>query len=244
MDALDVRSLGFTPVKGTRHLVQPGAAFDDAGPVDDRRYCLVDVERRRVLKTVENPSLLAVVARRRGEDLEIALPDGRTARAVPEPTRTTLTCSYWGRPTELALTEGPHAALLSSWLGRPVRLAEADRGAVVYGAAITIVATASLRDLGRRAGHPDLIAEASRFRATALVETETPYIEEGWQGRRMTLNGLAVRIGAPVPRCAVVDLHPATGQRDGRLLKTLAAYRRSNAAREPFFGVYAEVVAQ
>lgn len=239
---LDVRTVGFTPIKGTRHLAQPTPAFDDTGPVDDRRYCLVDVHHRRVLKTVEHPSLIAVTARRHGDLLETTLPDGRSVRTAPEPSGETLTCTYWGRPVELRLTRGPHDALLSSWLGRHVRLAEAPRGAVVYGAPLTIVATASLHDLAARAGHPDLLAEASRFRATLLIETDAPYVEETWHERETRMGGVRVRIGAPVPRCAVIDLDPRTGRRNGRLLKTLASYRRSNAAGEPHFGVYAQIV--
>jgi len=241
-EVLDVRSVGFTPVKGTRHVPQPEASFDADGPVGDRLYCLVDTERRRVLKTVQNPSLLAVEARWDGTTLALATPDGPTVRAVPEPAGETLVCSYWGRPVELALLDGPHAELLSRWLGRPVRLALAPRGGVVYGASVTLVATASLDDLGGRAGHPDLVAEASRFRATFVVETEVPYVEETWSGREVVADGVRLRVGAAVPRCAVVDLDPDTGRRGSGVLKALAAYRPGNAAGEPYFGVYAEVV--
>ncbi|MGO1349564.1 MAG: hypothetical protein ACTMIL_12050, partial [Brevibacterium aurantiacum] len=32
-DVLDVRSIGFTPIKGARHQSQPAASFDEHGPV-------------------------------------------------------------------------------------------------------------------------------------------------------------------------------------------------------------------
>jgi uncharacterized protein YcbX len=242
-DLLDVRSVGFTPVKGTRHVRQAAPQVDADGPVGDRLYCLVDTERRRVLKTVENPGLLAVVARRSGPLLSLTTPDGSSVHAAPERSGETLVCGYWGRPVDLALLDGPHAGLLSERLGRPVRLALAPRGGVVYGSPVTIVATASLRDLGERAGHPRLVAEASRFRATYLVGTDVPYVEETWLGREMVADGVRLRIGPPVPRCAVVDLDPETGRRRGGLLKALAAYRPGNTAGEPHFGVYARVVA-
>jgi uncharacterized protein YcbX len=50
-----------------------------------------------------------------------------------------------------------------------------------------------------------------------------------------------LRIGGPVPRCAVIDHHPGTGVKDARLLKALVASRPTNAAGEPVLGVYAEV---
>ena len=237
-----VRAVGFTPIKGTRHLAQADAEFDERGPVGDRRYCLIDVEKRHVLRTVQNPSLIAVVARLHDDELETTLPDGRSVSAVPEASGETVTCDYWGRPVEAELILGPHDALLSSWLGKSVRLAKVPRGDVVFGDPITIVATASIRDLGARVEHPDLVAEAARFRATILLDTDTPYIEETWSGRQVSLGGVRVRIGESIPRCAVIDLNPVTGARGPRLLKTLAELRGENAKGEPFFGVFAEVV--
>ncbi|GAA3835991.1 MOSC N-terminal beta barrel domain-containing protein [Brevibacterium ammoniilyticum] len=287
---LDARSVGFTPIKGTRHRAQPQARFDAAGPVGDRRFCLIDVGTRRVLRTVQNPRLFAVVARLHGEGLEVTLPDGRSVSGVPDLSGETLTCDYWGRQVPLALTGGTHDELLSAHLGRAVRLAEAPRGAIVFGRPLTIVTTASLAEVADRAGHPTLLREAARFRATLLVHTEEPFVEETWAGREMRVRGvgtsarggetnarggetnargvgtsarggetnargvgtsardigtsaeLRVRIGAPVPRCAVIDLDPVTGKRNARLLATLAATRTTNRAGEPFFGVYAEVV--
>lgn len=241
-ETLEVRSFGFTPIKGARHLSQSEADFDERGPVGDRRYCLVDVERRQVLKTVQNPSLVAVIARLDHDRLETRLPDGRFASAVPELSGETLTCDYWGRAVEAELTDGPHDELLSSWLGKPVRLAKVPRGDVVFGDPVTIVTTASIRDLGRRVGYPDLLAEAARFRATFLVDTAEPFVEETWAGREMSLGGVRVRVGDTIPRCAVMDLDPVTGARGPRLMKSLAEYRGGNAKGEPLFGIYAQVV--
>ncbi|WP_231939093.1 MOSC domain-containing protein [Brevibacterium sandarakinum] len=239
---LAVRSVGFTPIKGTRHLAQSDAEFDEWGPVGDRRYCLVDIDKQRVLRTVQNPSLVGILAQFHGAELEVTLPDERSVCAAPEASGETLTCDYWGRQVEAELTRGSHDALLSSWLGEPVRLAKVPRGDVVYGQPVTLVTTASIRDLGEQVGHPDLLAEAARFRATALVDTDTPYIEETWAGREMLLGGVRVRIGEAIPRCAVIDLDPVTGERGPRVLKTLAEYRGGNDKGEPFFGVYAQVV--
>ncbi|WP_231444394.1 MOSC domain-containing protein [Brevibacterium zhoupengii] len=241
-EVLDVRSIGFTPIKGTRHQSQPAASFDEHGPVGDRRYCLVDTETRRVLRTVQNPTLVAVVAQFHGAQLEVTLPDRRSVCAVPEPSGEVLTCDYWGRPVAAELMQGPHDGLLSSWLGMPVRLAHVPRGDVVFGEPITIVTTASIRDLGERAGHPDLLAEAARFRATLLVETDVPFMEDTWNGREMTFGKTRIRVGGPIPRCAVMDLHPVTGARGSRLLKSLAAYRPRNDAGEPHFGIYGQVI--
>jgi uncharacterized protein YcbX len=239
MPDLVVRAAGFSPVKGTRHLPLARVELDRRGPVGDRAWCLVDVAARRVLRTVQHPSLMAVVAVAGAGGLELTLPDGERAAGVPEPTGEHLTCDYWGRPVELALTDGPHSALASRFLGQDVRLAAAPRGGVVFGAPVTVVGTASLRDLAEVVGHP---VEAARFRATLVVETDEPYVEDAWLGAEVDVGSARLRIGGTVPRCAVVDHHPGTGVRDLRLLRALARSRPTNAAGEPVLGVYAECV--
>jgi uncharacterized protein YcbX len=242
-----VPSIGFAHVKGTRHEARRGAAVDAHGPIGDREFCFVDVERRQVLKTVQNPRLIRMTTSLVDDTLTITLPDGRSASGVPVGSGERLTCSYWKRPVDLELTDGPHSALASEWLGKPVRLARAYRGDVIYGAGLSIVTTASMRELAEQSGHHDLLDEAARFRATLVLDTDEPFIEETWRGRDVTVNvpdvgALRVRIGDPIARCAILDLDPITGERDSNLLKTLAASRPRNEAGEPYFGVNADVI--
>ncbi|MFI2707663.1 MOSC domain-containing protein, partial [Nocardioides sp. CER28] len=157
------------------------------------------------------------------------------------PTGETVTCDYWGRPVDLAVVDGPHAALLGEHLGKRVTLTVAPPAAVLFGGAgITVVGTASLRDLGERTGL-DLVEESARFRATLVVETDEPYVEEGWLGRELRAGSATLRAGVPIPRCAVIDHSPVSGQKDVRLLKALASFRPLNGAGEPAFGIYAQV---
>lgn len=236
-----VAQVGFSPVKGTRHLSYDEVGLDAAGVVGDRGFCLVDVGAQRVLRTVQHGALVAVEARTQDDALTVCLPDGSSADAVPTASGETLTCEYWGRPVELELLDGPHAALFSAYLGKPVRLARAPRRAVVYGAGLTLVTTGSLADLGQRLGGEPL--EAARFRASVVVEQGVPFAEEQWPGRLLTLGDAVVRVGVPVPRCAVIDLSPLRGERDRAVLRELVAYRPRASTGEPVFGVYAEVVA-
>jgi len=254
MEVLRVLRAGFAPVKGTRHLAYDAVHLDEGGPVGDRGYALVDLaggprgHQARVLKTVQNPTLVAVRAELVGQRLDVVLPDGAAASDQPRPTGEVVTSDYWGRATPLELVDGPHAELFSDWLGKPVRLARAGRGEVVFAASLSIVASASLRDLAARADEPALAAleQAARFRPSLVVDTDEPFIEETWLGRSFALGpGLdapVIRVGVPIPRCAVIDVDPDTGERGTRLLKTLAAHRPLNRAGEPAFGVYAEVV--
>ena len=228
-----VRTAGFAPVKGTRHLAFDVLRLDDRGPVGDREWCLVDVDARRVLRTVQHPSLMGVVAGMSGVVLELTLPSGESVAAEPALSGEVVTCDYWGRQVEVALTDGPHAQLVSDHLGQDVRLARAPRGGVVYDAPISLVGTGSLRELE---------ADAARFRATLVVETDEPWIEYTWLGREVRVGDALIRVGGAIPRCAVIDHHPETGIKDRRLLKALVQQRPVNRAGEPMFGVYAEVV--
>lgn len=242
-DELVVRRAGFAPVKGMRHLALEAVDLDEQGARGDRSFCLVDVGGARVLKTVQHPSLLGVVARLDGDELGLTLPSGESVVATAARSGRTITCDYWGRAVVLDLIEGPHAELLAGWLGREVAVAAAPRGGVVFGDPLTVVGTASLLELARRTGHDELPAQAGRFRATLVVETDEPYVEDTWAGQEVALGGAVVQVGGPVPRCAVIDHHPETGVKDVRLLRSLVRDRPTNRAGEPMFGVYARCVA-
>ena len=241
-DELVVRRAGFAPVKGMRHLALDAIDLDEQGAVGDRSYCLVDVDEARVLKTVQHPSLIGVVARVEGDRLGLTLPTGEEVAAAAPRSGRTITCDYWGRAVDLDLTEGPHAELVSDWLGRRVRLAIAPRGGVVFGDPLTVVGSASLRELARRTGRDEVVDQAARFRATLVVETDEPHVEDSWAGQEVAIGTAVVRIGGPVPRCAVVDHHPETGVKDVRLLRSLVGERPTHRAGEPMFGVYARCV--
>jgi uncharacterized protein YcbX len=233
-----VERIGFSALKGGRHVARPASMLAADGPVGDRVLCLVDPERDRVLRTVENPSMVQAVAHVEGEVLRVDLPSG-TVEGVPEGTGELVTVDYWGRDAEVELLAGPWSQAFSAHLGYDVRLARPTRtGSVVYGGSVTLVSTGSVARLGRELGRPVL---SERFRATYLVDTEDldPHAEDRWVGREVRLGEARVRVRGRVPRCAVVDLDPVSGARDTPVLATLAGYRRYDG--EICFGVDAEV---
>lgn len=239
---VQVVHLGFASVKGTRHLARDELRLDERGPIGDRDFVVVDVERRKIQRTLSNRTLVAVQARWDGEILELELPSGERVTAPAPLSGETVTCEYWGRSVAHVLTHGPHSALLSAHLGKPVRLAASPRNGAVYGAPVSILTTASLRDLGERTGRTDLLETVARFRMTMTVDAgETPYVEDGWFGRELKVGDAVVRVRGAVARCGQIDMEPATGAKDGSLLKALAGYRPDTGG-EPWFGVDAEVV--
>ena len=219
---MHVTRTGFAPVKGTRHASYEAVTLDAHGPVGDRAFCLVDVEARRVLRTVQNPSLVAIRSSWAAPVLSMVLPSGEAAIAAPTPAGEEIVCDYWGRPATLTLLDGPHAALASAYLGAAVRLAAAPPRAVVYGAPVSLVSLASLRSLADALGRPGLAGEVARFRPTVAVDGLDPWAEEGWVGRTVRLGPAEVRVDALVPRGAVIDLDPDTGVADRPVLTALA----------------------
>lgn len=241
---MHVSRIGFTPLKGTRHTSLDEAMLASGGPVGDRVFCLVDLEERRVLRSVENPSLVEVRSSWDGHTLGLVLPDGTIVRGAPydEP-GDELKTDYWGRPAVLQLQTGPHGSALSDHLGRPVRLARAAPGEVVYGGAVSIVTTSALQELAARAGDPQLGRQDARFRATVTLDTDGSSQDDLDLlpvGTRITLGRATLEVAGPIPRCAVVDRDPVTGRQTAPVLSTLAGYRRG--VGEVCFGVDARVV--
>lgn len=169
---MQVVGLGVSVLKGAAQEHPDRLRFDALGPVDDRRFALVDPVAARVLRTVENPRLMSLRARTvlprggtgpapgdsvdrgaRGDVLVVEVP-GHPPATVPVHPVGLLEADYWGRPCRLEVLGGPAAtalaARLSTVLGREVVLCRAGRRDVVYGEGVTLVTTSSLVELERR----------------------------------------------------------------------------------------------
>ena len=233
-----IERIGFTPVKGGRHLTHDLADLSADGPVGDRVFCLVDRSRGRVLRTVENPALLRACAQWEAGVLSVDFP-GHTVEGVPIPSGETFKVDYWGRTASLEGCTGPWAEAYSEYLGYDVTLCRSmTSGEVVYGASVTVVTTGSMHLLSDRLGGE---VASERFRSTFLVDTaqSTPHVEDSWVGRELRLGEATVQVRGVVPRCAVVDLNPVTARKDAPVLLELATYRQGDG--EVSFGVDAVV---
>lgn len=233
--------VGFVPVKGTRHPALEAAELAASGPVGDRVFCLVDLERGAVLRTVQNPRLMQLEAGWTDPVLSLRLPDGGLVEDEPAPDGRVVELDYWGRRPRLAIQRSVVADAASQFLGRRVALARVvGRSDVVYGDPVTLVTASELASLGERTGVERLVEESARFRATLTVDdTDDPGAVV--TGARLRVGGAVVEVTAEVPRCAVIDRDPSTGAKAGDLLAALASYRRRDG--EVWFGHQARVVA-
>lgn len=230
--------IGLTPLKGARHVDLRQVRLDLGGPVGDRVFALVDPARGRLLRTVENRALLRTTVTWAAGELTVTLPD-ETIRGVPAPTGEVLKVDYWGRPAAVEVVEGPWAAAYSRFLGLDLLLVRsAGSGEIVYGAPVSLVTSSSLDLLEERLGGP---VDDARFRATLTVATpgEPAHVEDSWRGRRLRIGDAEVEVREGLPRCAVIDIDPASGERRVDVLKCLGGYRHLSG--EILFGVDAVV---
>ena len=235
-----VSRIGWTPVKGGRHLEHDWVRLDEHGPVGDRVFALVDPVTRTSVLTAPNRRLALTTPLWDGRTLAVRFPDDTLVSGEPTGTGETVYFDYFGRGVPGEVQDGPWAQAYSDYLGQPVVLARmTDRRGVVYGAPVSLITTSSLRWLSQVTGQP---IPDGRFRMTLTLDTGAApaFVEEGWLGRRVGLGGAVIRINGLVARCPVIEVNPVTGEVDTALQQALARERPQLPDRP--FGVDAVVV--
>lgn len=130
---------------------------------------------------------------------------------------------------------------LSAAMGEPMRvLAERDSEHSFYDASpVSLVGTATLDWCRAELG---VDADPRRLRVNVVVETEEPFVEEGWIGSEVVLGavdgggGVRLRVTARNERCRVIDLAQDGVEETARWLKPLGE------RRDACIAVYAQVV--
>jgi len=123
-------------------------------------------------------------------------------------------------------------AALSRALGDPVRVVEEEDVPHQDAGSVSLVGTATLEWCADRWG---LDADPRRLRVNLLVDTDEPFVEEGWVGREVAVGNVRLRVIEGIERCRTIDVaQDGTGAR-GRWLRPLADERDMCVA------VYADV---
>jgi uncharacterized protein YcbX len=233
--------LGRYPVKSMLGEVCNGVALDEAGVIGDRRYALID-EATGLVASAKHPrkwrALLTMAARYEPGDgrVAITLADGSTVHD-DDPSVDSVLSRATGRAVRLTRTrpDGAMQERLSPFM--EANAGTLTTGAVASGtvgdrfvdfAAVHVVTTATLGALAR--AHPRDTVDVRRFRPNIVVRMvdEAPFVENGWPGRTLSVNGRArMRVIVPTPRCAVPSLaHGAELPADSDVLRTVARLNR------------------
>jgi uncharacterized protein YcbX len=123
---------------------------------------------------------------------------------------------------------------LAAELGPGVRVIKQNRG-VFDASPLSLMTTQTVAALGSLVSE-DL--DPRRFRPNLLVEASgnEPFAEDGWVGSTLQIGAAQMRVDLRDERCVIVNVDPATSQRDPAILKTIARIR------EACLGVYGATV--
>ena len=240
---LTVAALAIAPVKGLRLQRVEHVEVGLRGVVGDRRFYLVD-ERGRMVNGKLTGALQQVSAEIDEELLTLAFPDGSRVSGevvLGEPLEST----FFSSDRTARLLEGSFAEALSEHAGRALRIvapadasAAQDRGG--ERAAVSLLTRASIDELARAAGVPSV--DGRRFRMNVEVEGASPFEEDGWVEREISVGEARVRFRGHVGRCLVTRRDPDTGTLDLETLELLARLRAGAATSEPLaLGIYGAV---
>jgi len=239
-----VARISIAPVKSL-HLVDPGEVeLGHAGVVGDRRFWLVDRDRRLV-NGKRHPKLMRVQphwdeASRR---LSLAFPDGSVVEGEVQPGEP-FAAELYGTPHPSRSVPGPWQEALSEFAGEPLTLLWSEGGAQDRGRDrrgwATLISRGSLERLRAEAGAAEPV-DGRRFRMLFEIDGIEPHEEDTWLGSRVAIGGAVIVPLGDVGRCVVTTCDPDTAVSDLDTLKVLAGYRRDGVVEPLPFGVYCDV---
>jgi uncharacterized protein YcbX len=243
MDARVVR-ICIAPVKALHVFERDEVELTHAGVVGDRRFWLVDRDRRLV-NGKAHPELMRVrpewdEASRR---LALSFPDGSVVEGEVEPGEL-FEAELYGTPHPSRLVPGPWQEALSELVGEPVTLLWSEGGAQDRGndrgGWASLISRGSLDQLGAEAGATERV-DGRRFRMLFEIDGVEAHAEDAWLGDRVAIGDAVIVPLGDVGRCVVTTCDPDSGVSDFDTLKLLAGYRREGVTEPLPFGVYCDV---
>lgn len=233
------------PVKGMALVHRDEVVVESFGVHDNRRFHVIG-EDGRLLNGKQLGELQQISPSwdEAAGALAFAFPDGSAVDgtiALGEP----ITTVFFGRPVEGRLVVGPWSEALTEFVGREIRLVQAnapgtavDRGGA---AGVTMLSTGSLEAMRTAAGIAEAV-DPRRFRMLFGLEGIDAHEEDEWVDRRVRIGEVGVLVRGNVGRCIVTSRHPETGVRNLATLDVLAEYRDGVPTTEALpFGIWAKV---
>jgi len=232
------------PVKAL-HVVNPDTVeLTHAGVVGDRRFWLVD-RNRRLVNGKDHPELMRVQPEwdEASGRLALTFPDGSVVEGEAEPGEP-FEAELYGTAHASRTVPGPWQEALSEFVGEPLTLLWSEGGAQDRGndrgGWATLISRGSLEHLGAEAGATEPV-DGRRFRMLFEIDGIEPHAEDSWLGSRVAIGDAVIVPLGDVGRCVVTTCDPDTAVSDLDTLKVLARYRRDGVVEPLPFGVYCDV---
>jgi len=239
-----VARISIAPVKAL-HLVNPDEVeLGQAGVVGDRRFWLVDADRRLV-NGKRHPELMRVHPEwdEGSRRLVLTFPDGSAVDGVVEPAEP-FAAELYGTPHPSRVVPGPWQEALSEFAGEPVTLLWSEGGAQDRGRDrggwASLISRGSLERMRAKAGTVEPV-DGRRFRMLFEIDGVPPHTEDEWLDTQVRIGDATIQLNGDVGRCVVTSHDPDRGVTDFDTLGTLARYRREGRDEDLPFGVYGTV---
>ncbi len=206
----------------------------ERGVAEDRRFYLVDGERRLVGGVKHGP-LVQIRPEWDGVSrLALAFPDGSRVAGDVEPGEPLATDFYGKRVVRGRVVDGPWAEALSDYAGAALSLVRVEDSSYALDiSTATMVSDGSLQALGGLDGR--------RFRMLLELEGCDAFEEDSWDRSLVSAGSALLRLAGPVPRCAVTTQDPERGVRDHDTLRAIRGLRGDSENGKVYFGMYADV---
>jgi len=239
---ITVTGLATTAVKGMRLGTVDSIELDELGARGNRAFFVID-ERGAVVNSKRLGALQTIVPAYdpAAGMLAMTFPDGATVVGEATPGEPVMT-QFTSRAEPAREVLGPWAGALSTFAGRPLRLASAetavDRGRL---GAVSLISRASLTHLAEVAEADEV--DGRRFRMLIEIDGVAAHEEDRWIDCRLRAGPALLRVHGHVGRCMITTRNPDSGEVDFPTLHALSAYRRRLDTTEPLaFGVYGAVL--
>ena len=232
------------PVKALHVLNPDEVELTHAGVVGDRRFWLVDGDRRLV-NGKRHPELMRIHPRwdEASRRLALTFPDGSVVEddvSLGEP----FAAELYGTPHPSRTVPGPWQEALSEFAGEPLTLLWSEGGAQDRGndrgGWASLVARGSLERLRAESGMAQAV-DGRRFRMLFEIDGVEAHEEDSWLGHQVAIGDAVIVPVGDIGRCVVTTCDPDTAVSDFDSLKLLAEYRREGVTEPLPFGVYCDV---
>lgn len=241
---MQLTEISIYPVKSCGGIQLASVALDRFGPTGDRRWMLVSPDGGFLSqREVPHMSLLRVTQTPAGLRFDFA--DSSLEVQRPGSEATVREVRVWEDRVRARDAGGAAGEWLSAQLGRPCELvympddtvrrvdgAYAHAGETVGfadGFPLLLISRASLDELNGRLEEP---VPMNRFRPNLVVSGCGPFAEDDW--RRIRIAGIEFDVAKACARCAVPSIIQETAQRDRKINRVLAGFRRFDG--QVYFG--------